>query len=775
MSDFDAMDEILREFLVESYENLDSLDTDLIVLEEDPSSEDILGKVFRTIHTIKGTSGVLGFGTLEKVTHVGENLLSRMRDGELIYGQSIATGLLQMVDAVREMLTCIEDEGSDGSESYGALITLLERLNEDSPESSDAIAPEIGADAPEASFDEAPARGKYVIEEPVDTEQGEASTAHAEQEPAEPAVETLDLVHAEIEAAGEVELAPEALPSSKPAGKNSSSLSGSTVRVDVSLLDQLMTQVGELVLARNRIMQYGQQSGDTELQSTVQGLNLITSELQEEVMKTRMQPIGSIWNKFPRAVRDLCVDMGKKVNLVMEGRETELDRTLIEAIKDPLMHALRNSVDHGVELPEARLRAGKSFTGTVKLRAYHEGGQVTIELTDDGGGIDPEKIGNKAVEKNIITKGERRGMSDRELINLVFAPGFSTAAAVTNVSGRGVGMDVVKTNIEKIGGTVEIRSKLGEGTGLKLKIPLTLAIIPALVVDHSGGRYAIPQASLLELLRLEGAQAKEKIERVHGARVYRLRGKLLPLVHLGEVLGQETSLWPGDGTPEDDAERSWNIVVLHADDQTFGLVVDGINDTEEIVVKPLGKQLKSIPVFSGATIMGDGNVALILDILGIGNIANAFSTDGTRSEVSADSSDQSLSESGSTMILVEVGENGRMAMPLSSVSRLEEFEAERIENCAGREVTQYRGHIMPLVRLGDLIGRPGCSANEDELVQVVVRGEGSEAVGIIVDRIIDITETDFNEQDDKGETSTVIDGRVTEIVRTNNVLASAGF
>jgi two-component system chemotaxis sensor kinase CheA len=302
-----------------------------------------------------------------------------------------------------------------------------------------------------------------------------------------------------------------------------------------------------------------------------------------------------------------------------------------------------------------------------------------------------------------------------------------------------------------------------------------LAIIPALVVNHSGGRYAIPQASLLELLRLEGTQAAEKIERVHGARVFRLRGKLLPLVHLGEVLKQKSSLWPGDGPPEEEAERSWNIVVLHADDQTFGLVVDGINDTEEIVVKPLGKQLKNISVFSGATIMGDGNVALILDILGIGNLSNAFSSDGARSDVSADRHESEQPTSGSTMILVEVGGDGRMAMPLSSVSRLEEFKCAKLERSAGCEVIQYRGFIMPLLRLGDLVGRPSQGSKEQEIIQVVVNGEGKAAVGIIVDRILDITQTDFDENDDHGEASIVIDGHVTEIVRTSKLLASAGY
>lgn len=791
--DFDAMDEILREFLVESYESLDSLDSDLIVMEEEPESAEVLGKVFRTIHSIKGTSGVLGFGRLEKVAHVGENLLSRMRDGLLVFDQSIATGLLQMVDAVREMLGSIEAEGNDGDEDYGTLILLLEELleasgaqeaaaaGEEKPEASVSVPKEdVSADAvavqpPDAKEEQREEIDGAQYQSVPDEASESAATVEAGSEgqsgakPEEEASAPSNESAAEPANEPAAEAKPEVRQKSPAKEAKGGSLSESTVRVDVSLLDQLMNQVGELVLARNRILQYGAQSGDPALQSTVQGLNLITSELQEEVMKTRMQPIGSIWNKFPRAVRDLCVSCDKKVNLVMEGRETELDRTLIEAIKDPLTHAIRNSVDHGIETPAERLRAGKSFTGTVRLRAYHEGGQVSIELWDDGKGIDPQVIGAKSIEKGIVTPEEVERMSDRDLIHLVFAPGFSTAAAVTNVSGRGVGMDVVKTNIEKIGGTVELKSEVGQWTELKIKIPLTLAIIPALVASHGGGRYAIPQASLLELLRVEGGEGC-RIENANGARVYRLRGKLLPLVHLGEVLGLDEVSWPDD--PSAPTDRSWNIVVLHCDDQVFGLVVDGISDTEEIVVKPLGKQLKGIPVFAGATIMGDGNVALILDVLGLGKASGVFSPNGETGRLTNAHDEDARRSHGATMILVEVGDDGRMALPLSSVSRLEEFKQSDIERSGNNEVIQYRGHIMPLLRLSHLMGRMGATS-DDGLIQVVVNGEGATGVGIVVDRIVDILETDVDS--DAPPQSAVINGHVTEIVNTEAVLASAGF
>ena len=785
MSDFDAMDEILREFLVESYESLDSLDSDLIVLEEEPESAETLGKVFRTIHSIKGTSGVLGFSKLERVTHVGENLLSRMRDGQLTFDQAIATALLQMVDAVREMLACIESDGEDGSQDYGALIKVLEQLLDGSAEAPTATAEPAPTEP--VHVDEAPeeqAASSSAVEAP---EAQEAAVGQDASEVADSPVDPVDVASTSKPATDSAEGLPEpegaeASSEDKEAGsatserteKSGGSVSESTVRVDVKLLDQLMNQVGELVLARNRILQYGATSGDPGLQSTVQGLNLITSELQEEVMKTRMQPIGSIWNKFPRAIRDLCVAFEKKVNLVMEGRETELDRTLIEAIKDPLTHAIRNSVDHGIETPEERLKAGKSFTGTVRLRAYHEGGQVSIELWDDGAGIDPCKVAAKAMEKGIVTQEEVDRMTDRELIHLVFAPGFSTAAKVTNVSGRGVGMDVVRTNIEQIGGTVELKSEVGQWTELKIKIPLTLAIIPALVVNHRGGRYAIPQASLVELLRLGADQAEGLIESVQGARVYRLRGQLLPLVHLGEVLGLDGPHWPGEDIEEGDEHRSWNIVVLHCDDQTFGLVVDGISDTEEIVVKPLGKQLKEIPVFAGATIMGDGNVALILDILGIAKETEALGGGGNRRDLH-DAGDEGLKLlDGTTMILVEVGQGERMALPLSSVSRLEEFETAAIEHSGGREVIQYRDRIMPLARLDDLVGR-SVQRDDGEHLQVVVNGENETSVGIVVSRILDILETEVDADAGDLPGAAVIGGRVTEIVDTARVLANAGY
>jgi len=410
----------------------------------------------------------------------------------------------------------------------------------------------------------------------------------------------------------------------------------------------------------------------------------------------------------------------------MEGADTELDKTIIEAIKDPLTHIIRNAVDHGVELPERRTAAGKPPEGHLLLRAFHEGGQVNIEISDDGAGIDTDKLKAKAIAKGLISSDHAARMSEREVLNLAFAPGLSTAEQVSNISGRGVGMDVVKTNIEKIGGAVDLQSARGKGTLLKIKIPLTLAIIPALIVTSGGERFAIPQVSLIELVRCEGEQAG--IENIHGAPVYRLRGHLLPLVDLNRELRL-------------DAQRrgeSVNIVVLQAGDRQFGLVVDEINDTEEIVVKPLSKQLKSVACFAGATIMGDGHVALILDVLGLAQMARVL----------CELREQSLAERGAaaaeaaahreSWLLFRLGKSGRMAVPLSLVSRLEEFPAAKTERYAGREVIQYRDQIMPLIRLAEALGYAG--SVDGELLQVVVYAANGRSVGLVVDEILDIAE-----------------------------------
>ncbi len=520
------------------------------------------------------------------------------------------------------------------------------------------------------------------------------------------------------------------------AESRTSDASVETIRVAVTLLDRLMNLVGELVLARNQLLQLSSRSQDAGFQAVAQRMNLIATELQGEVMKTRMQPIGNIWNKFPRTVRDLALSCGKEVRLEMEGQDTELDRTIIEAIKDPLTHLVRNSMDHGIEEPEARRRAGKDASGVLRLRAFHEGGQVNIEINDDGAGLNAERIRQKARERGLIS-GQAAGMPDRDVFNLIFLPGFSTAEKVSNVSGRGVGMDVVKTNVEKIGGTVDISSTPGRGTSVRVKIPLTLAIIPALIVTCGGERFAIPQVSLSELVRLDADERGTKIELVHGAPVYRLRGRLLPLVYLDRELGIRGATDAAAGEP-----TAVNIVVLQAEDQQFGLIVDEITDTEEIVVKPLGKQLKGISAYSGATIMGDGRVALILDVPGLAQRARVIAEAHELSHEDKHGEVEEGFDDEHSLLLAENGLEGRVAIPLAMVARLEEFPKSVVEMAGTQEVMQYRGQIIPLVRLSGFIPatRDTEALESTNSIQVVVYSEGKHTVGLIVDRILDIVE-----------------------------------
>jgi two-component system chemotaxis sensor kinase CheA len=653
----------------------------------------------------------------------------------------ITTALLSMVDAVREILRAIESTGTEGDGEYSSVVERLKELVQDTP------------------TPKAPERIGELLIKQADVPEEAVEAALEQQQAGDPRRIGEILVER-----GDVH--PQAvLEALKTQTEVGSQVSGSSIRVDVTLLDKLMNLVGELVLARNQILQFTVTQNDSNFLGTAQRLNLITTELQEGVMKTRMQPIGNVWNKFPRVVRDLAVQFGKQVRIEMEGSETELDKTIIEAIKDPLTHIIRNAVDHGIELPERRTASGKPAEGCLALRAFHEGGQVNIEIADDGAGLDLDRLKQKARERGLVTEEQAARMSEREVTNLVFLPGFSTAQQVTNISGRGVGMDVVKTNIEKIGGTVDVHSNTGQGTTLKIKIPLTLAIIPALVATSGGERFAIPQVSLLELVRLEGEQAERGIEMIHGAPVHRLRGHLLPLVYLNRQLQL-----PGKGT----AQGTTNIVVLQADDRQFGLVVDEINDTEEIVVKPLGKQFKNISCFAGATIMGDGKVALILDVLGVAQMANVITEVREHNAVEV-STRQSDSVAGRDAWLVfAVGDNRRMAIPLSIVSRLEEFAASAVERSGRQLVVQYRGQIMPLVDVAEELGL-GTRDTAKQTLQVIVYAEAGKSVGLIVDRIVDIAEqvvTGTQEDNERSMGSAVIQERVTDLLNVHGLVAT---
>jgi two-component system chemotaxis sensor kinase CheA len=688
-------DEVIREFLIESNENLNRLDTEIVDLERNPTAER-LASIFRTIHTIKGTCGFLGFESLEGITHHAENILSQLRSGQKQVNGAVVSLILETVDAVRRILANVESTGGEGAADYAALTERLEKVAAEG--SQEAAKWQEGA-VPQT--EDQPGGGMAAHTPAV------AVARPPEKPPNKPVLPTA--VHPEID--------------------KGLSVADTTIRVDVSLLDKLMNLLGELVLARNQILQFTTDRADSPLTGASQRLNLITSELQEGFMKTRMQPIGVVWNKLPRVVRDVAHSLGKQIDLKMEGADTELDRTIIEAIKDPLTHLVRNSCDHGIEDPERRRTRGKPAKGTLCLKAYHEGGQVNIEIFDDGAGVDVEKVRAKAVERGLIRADQAAQLTEREAMNLLFLPGFSTAGQVTNVSGRGVGMDVVKANVEKIGGAVDIVSVPGLGTTVKLKIPLTLAIIPGLLITSAGQRFVIPQVSLLELIRLEDNPAG-KIDYVHDVPVYRHRGRLLPIAYLNEVLKLGPP-YSGDVC---------NIVVLQAEHKQFGLVVDGVNDTQEIVVKPLGKQLNGLTCYSGSTIMGDGEVALILDVPGIGRLSGVLAENGadlreTKAQPPTGESDRQR------LLIFKAGSFERLAVPLSLVSRLEEFSNDVLERANGRRVVQYRERILPLVSLQQILEpEAGSPSVETNPLQVVVFGADDRCVGIIVDQIIDIVD-----------------------------------
>ena len=782
-------EDMLREFLIETYENLEKLDSDLLVLEKSPDSKSTLDNIFRVFHSCKGACGFLGLSKLETIAHAGENLLGGLRDGAIKMNSGITDVLLATVDAVRKILSCVENYKNEGNTDYSNLLKNIYECQSGGGKPDERIekssVPACGED------DEMTARVKGLSKAqselfenivceilskkgslmPEDIEAALSQCMGSEKEALpckEPAVNTVTLSLDNLEGKSEQK------------GQN---VADSSIRVNIELLDKLMNLVGELVLIRNQLLQLTSGTDDGGFISISQRLNLITSELQEGIMKTRMQPINNIWRNFPRVVRDVASTLDKKVRLEMHGKETELDKTIIEAIKDPLTHILRNSIDHGIENLSQRIEKNKAEEGLILLRAYHEGGQVNIEIIDDGAGINIAKVKQKAIKQGIITAAQASVMTEREIANLVFMPGFSTAEKVTNISGRGVGMDVVRKNIEKIGGTVDIENRPGNGTTVKIKIPLTLAIIPGLIVTSGGDKYAIPQVSLLEVVRLKADHSKNVIEEIHGTPVYRLRGKLLPIVYLNRELklsGNEHV----DISKDDDI----NIVVLQAGDRQFGLIVDVVNDTEEIVVKPMSKQIKEIPVFAGATIRGDGRIALILDILGIAKLSGVVSEAQDRWLMEKSFQNTKKNDEIQQILLFKTRNNGRMALPLSKVSRLEIFNSSDIEKAGKIDVVQYRGQILPLIYVSSILPeRRNCiretvsnktdfdtSSVNFNLQVVVYSSEANKCVGLVVDSILDIIETNFEIQRtacrDGVLGSAVIQSRVTEILDMENLV-----
>ncbi len=757
------MDDLLSEFLTETNENIGIVDAALVVLEQNPEDESQIDNIFRLVHTIKGTCGFLGLPRLEAVAHAGENVLGKIRDKELTVTADVVTIILEAMDIIKDVLEALEqtEQEPDGDDS-----DLIHRLNEVAygvSEAKAAPAPVEEAAVPEkvkpiveateeeleAAFlaadgpDEDPTALPEILKQ-EEVRPGEVS--EAELEAAFNAAPGPEEVTPPVAAASEQKSeapTPKIVPAkvekaaAKDTGPKEISLANQSIRVNVELLENLMTMVSELVLTRNQLLQMVRGMDDNEFTVPLQRLSHVTTELQEGLMKTRMQPIGNAWSKLPRIVRDLSHDLDKKIDLIMHGAETELDRQVLELIKDPLTHMVRNSADHGLEIPAERLAAGKKETGRVVLDAYHEGGHIIITITDDGRGLNSEKIKAKVLENGLATEGELESMSTQQIQNYIMRAGFSTAEKVTNVSGRGVGMDVVRSNIEKIGGTIELKSEEGKGSTFTIKIPLTLAIVSALIVECCGERFAVPQISVVELVRAStDGRSDNTIEMINESPVLRLRDRLLPLVHLNDILRLQTS---ADEVAEQSEVKGSEdfIIVTQVGAYTFGIVVDRVFDTEEIVVKPVAPILRDLSIFSGNTILGDGSVIMILDPNGIA----AKSGENAVGDHRVEEEGQRISSEDDKVALLICRAGGKepKAVPLSLVARLEEVEIDTIEVTNGQMVVQYRGKIMPLVTMND-----DAKIVETGRQPILVFSDNERTMGLVVDEIVDIVDEHLN-------------------------------
>ncbi len=787
------MDDLLREFLTETSESLDTVDNQLVKFEQDPSDAKILDNIFRLVHTIKGTCGFLGLPRLEALAHAGETLMGKFRDGMPVTAGAV-TLILSSIDRIKEILAGLE---ATENEPEGTDEDLIEKLHEMAEGGAHAAAAEVAAAAVEV------AAVPVVVAPPVQPAAPQGTLVDQVLErPLRPGEVSLDdLERAFRETAIEVAPAPQAVaPAAKPAApapkreaapaaaaeppaaaskekkpsvrkaaaaadgdvQEADKVANQSIRVNVDTLEHLMTMVSELVLTRNQLLEISRRNEDTEFKVPLQRLSNVTAELQEGVMKTRMQPIGNAWQKLPRIVRDLSGELGKQIELEMHGADTELDRQVLDLIKDPLTHMVRNSADHGLETPAERAAAGKGEQGTIRLSAYHEGGHIIICIADNGRGLNTERIKAKAVQNGLVSEAELEKMTEAQIHKFIFAPGFSTAAAITSVSGRGVGMDVVRTNIDQIGGTIDVKSVAGEGSSVTIKIPLTLAIVSALIVEAAGDRFAIPQLSVVELVRAR-ANSEHRIERIKDTAVLRLRNKLLPLMHLKKLLKID------DGTSSD--PENGFIVVTQVGSQTFGIVVDGVFHTEEIVVKPMSTKLRHIDMFSGNTILGDGAVIMIIDPNGI---AKALGASGSTAQGMADENAASHANSGeqlTSLLVFRAGNAQPKAVPLGLVTRLEEISTDKIELSNGRYMVQYREQLMPLVQMH------GVNVQTAGSQPILVFADDGRSMGLVVDEIIDIVEERLHiEVAGSGEGilgSAVIKGQATEVIDVGHFLPMA--
>ena len=714
------MDDLISDFLAETSEGLIQLDNDLVELEKDPDNQSLLGNIFRVMHTIKGTCGFLGMARLEKVAHAGENVLGKIRDREMQASPDAISLILQAIDSIKNIVEHIEEQGSEPGGDDSAVINALNDLVEKStnPQNADTSS--------DTSVDtNVEAEENIDIESVDDNAEDSIDAAIVKEVSVSEIVE--DNVPEKAEATPAVK--PKAVENATEdkAATTGKAASQQSLRVGLDVLENLMQQVGELVLTRNQLLQMIRKNEESEFVTPLHSLNKITTELQEGVMKTRMQPIGSAWAQFPRLVRDLSIDLNKKIELKMIGEETELDRQLLSTIKDPLTHMVRNSGDHGLEDPEDRLANGKSEIGTITLQAAHEGGHIIISVSDDGRGLDPEKIRNKIIEKELADEDQLRALSDKQVYQYIFEAGFSTADKITSVSGRGVGMDVVRSNIESIGGTIELESEPGKGSTFLIKIPLTLAIMPVLIVKAEEQRFAFPQINIVEIVK-SGERSGHLIEIINEAPVLRLRENLLPLVFLRNLMGMDSSEYDIDKM---NGTNGAFIVVCKIGGYSFGVIVDMVYDTEEIVVKPVTPMLKNIEIYSGCTILGDGSVIMIVDVNGIFKTISSDSIKANSSDTQA-----SIVENKLSLLKFEAGSKAPKVVPLELVSRLEEMKSKDIEVSGGQHVVQYRGQLMKIINFDE----KEIDQERDDY-EVIVFEEGNNIMGLLVDKILDIVST----------------------------------
>jgi two-component system chemotaxis sensor kinase CheA len=820
-------DEILQGFIEESLEHLADIENDLLAIEESGSNidEDLVNKVFRAAHSIKGGAGFMGLIAIQELSHASENVLGMIRSKKLIPNPEIINVLLLASDQLQRMIEDVQNSNDvDITSHLDPLNAIAAGTFASAPPKEQPAPPKAPAAPVEKPVVEMPSIEIDLEEEPEFLPEPEVVAPpepEYDPEPEQPEEaeedfleETEDELY-ELDAPTLMAAAP-AVANTQPLAANTPQRAAlkpeTTIRVNVSLLDSLMTLAGELVLSRNQLLQTIGTDDFRNAETVGQRIDLITSELQEAIMLTRMQPIGNVFNKFPRVVRDLSKKLKKKIDITIVGKDVELDKTIIEAINDPLTHLVRNSVDHGIEMPEARRKIGKSDSGLVVLKAYHEAGQVVIEISDDGKGLDGEALAESAVNKGLLTAEQVKLMSEKEKINLIFLPGFSTAAKVTDVSGRGVGMDVVKTNLDQLGGHVDITSEVGRGTTISIKLPLTLAIIPCQIIMTGGERYAIPQVNLEELLRIPASQVKERVERVGDAEVVRLRGNLLPLIRLSDVIGLDRTYWDNNeeefkedrreqlsdrrgkesplfGTEHREdrkkkqqaptrsvidrrhsASSALNIVVVSTGSMKYGLVVDRLLDSEEIVIKPLGRHLQQCKGYAGATIMGDGRIALILDVSNLARIANLTSLDGSdRAAEVASAAEEAikLKKDKQALLIFRSSESEQFGVPLNQVERIEKIKLSDIEELGGKRVMKYREGSLSLIRVDD-VAMVQPLADIDNLLVIVFnvakRNVGLLAIGPIdaIEISVDIDDVTLKQTGIMG--SAIIDTHTTMLV-----------